>query len=453
MKSWRVLVAAILLLTIFVLPLYANTVSEEAKKSFSEGIEIIKRAVGYRDYLAAEEKFEKAINLAPTWAEPYYNLALVCEELGKEVKAIKSYKKYLEFAKDASDRAEVESSIEKLKKSRQMKKEIGLAGINLVALKDGIYVKSVLKDSRLAKAGFQTGDKIVEINKRNAVGIKLEEFYRLIKSASENPMLNARVQAYERNTGIIAPVAFQIVRGGRSQVIVAPLDTFKTNIYEIEEDELEEEVLRSNKPVLLVFWADWCSFCRELIPIIDDLADKYKDEIRFLTISADYNKKAAANFQIKAIPSVIYFRNGQLINSFTGKRTKEEIEEFLKTGIDRKAQKIESYLREKTAHLREKTAQSEIAKRENNKSSLKAIPLLKISPDQKIGMIIQSEQNGLRILRIFPNSVAEKSGLKVGDLLVRMNGLDLKGVSSEEFVRHLRSEESIILYILRESKE
>lgn len=446
MKFWRFLVAAILLLNIFALPLYANTPSEEAKKIFSEGIEIIKKTVGYRDYLDAEKKFEEAISLAPTWAEPYYNLALICEEIGKEVKAIKSYKKYLELAKDASDRAEVESSIEKLKKSRQMKKEIGLAGINLIALKDGIYVKSVLKGSKLAKAGFQAGDRIVEVNKRSAIGIKLEEFYRLIKSASENPMLNARVQAYGRNTGIIAPVAFQIVRGGRSQGIIAPLDTFKTRIYEIEEDELEEEVLMSNKPVLLVFWADWCSFCRELIPIIDDLADKYKDEIRFLTISADYNKKAAANFQIKAIPYAIYFRNGQLINSFIGMRTKEEVEEFIKTGVDRKAQKIESY-------FREKTIKSEIAKRENSKSSLKAFPLLKISSDQKIGMIIKSEQDGLRILQIIPNSVAEKSGLKVGDLIVRINGLDLKGVSSEEFVRHLRSEETIILYILRENKE
>ncbi len=331
----KIFIYTITIFTIFALPLYANTVSEEAKKSFSEGIEIIKRAVGYRDYLDAEEKFEKAVSLAPTWAEPYYNLALVCEELGKEVKAIKSYKKYLEFAKDTSDRAEVEFNIEKLKKSRHMKKEIGLAGINLVALKDGIYVKSALKGSRLAKAGFQAGDKIVEVNKRNTVGIKLEEFYKLIKSASENPMLDAR-----RNTGMIPSVAFQIVRGGRNQVIVAPLDTFKTNIYEIEEDELVEEVLNSDKPVLLVFWADWCSFCRELIPIIDDLADKYTDEIRFLTISADYNKKAATNFQIKAIPSAIYFKNGQLINSFAGKRTKEEIEEFLKTGIDRKAQKL-----------------------------------------------------------------------------------------------------------------
>lgn len=447
MKSWRVLVAAILLLTIFALPLYANTVSEEAKKSFSEGIEIIKKAVGYRDFLDAENKIEEAISLAPTWAEPYYNLALICEEIGKEFKAIKSYKKYLEFAKDASDRTEVESSIEKLKKSRQMKKEIGLAGINLIALKDGIYVKSVLKGSKLAKAGFQAGDRVVEVNKRSAVGIKLEEFYRLIKNASENPMLNARVQAYGRNTGMIAPVAFQIVRGGRSQVIVAPLDTFKTNIYEIEEDNLEEEVLRSNKPVLLVFWADWCSFCRELIPIIDDLADKYMDEIRFLTISADYNKKAAANFQIKAIPSAIYFRNGQLINSFTGKRTQEEIEEFLKTAVDRRTQGIES-------SVKEKSKQSEIAKTENGASSLKAIPL-KILPGQKIGMVIQPtpEQDGLRILQIFPNSVAEKSGLKVGDLIVRINGLDLKGVSSEEFVRHLRSEETIILYILRENNE
>lgn len=75
------------------------------------------------------------------------------------------------------------------------------------------------------------------------------------------------------------------------------------------------------------------------------------------------------------------------------------MEEFIKTGVDRRAQEIESYLKKKNMH-------TEIAKKENSASSLKAIPFVKTSPDQKIGMVIQSEQDGLRILQIFPNSIA-----------------------------------------------
>ncbi len=261
-----------ILVIILAIPIHAQTIPEEAKKLLSEGIEIIEKAKGFRNYLDAEEKFEKAVVLAPEWADVYYNLALVSEELGKEVKAIKSYQRYLELSKDPPDKAEVLANIERLKRAKDVKREIGLAGINFITLKDGIYLR-VLAGSKLAKAGFQTGDKIIEVNKRSTVGIKLDEFYKLMQMTFENlkiedQMLLARIKNYGKNTGINQPIVFQIIRGGKPQQIVASYDTFKTRMFEIEEAEIDEEVLKSEKPVLLIFWVEWCSFCRELIPII-----------------------------------------------------------------------------------------------------------------------------------------------------------------------------------------
>ncbi len=103
---------------------------------------------------------------------------------------------------------------------------------------------------------------------------------------------------------------------------------------------------------MLFFWADWCSFCRELIPVMDELADKYSESIKIVTISADFNKKASKSFEIKAVPHVVYFKNGEKTGSLTGKRTKEEIENFIRTGIDKKAGEMEKNLGKGSVCLR-----------------------------------------------------------------------------------------------------
>ncbi len=119
--KYAVLVVGILL-TMIITSLYADTIPEEARNALSEGVEIIKKAKGVRDYLEAEERFEKALAHAPQWADAYYNLAILAEELGKEVKAVKSYEKYLELSGDPAERNEILANMERLKKARQIKK-------------------------------------------------------------------------------------------------------------------------------------------------------------------------------------------------------------------------------------------------------------------------------------------------------------------------------------------
>lgn len=430
------------LIVLSVSPLYSETIPDEAKKAISEGADIIEKAKGIRDYLEAEEKFEKAVAIAPLWPEAHYNLAILSEELGKELKAIRAYERYLQLSKDAKDRDEILAHIDKLKMAKRIKKEIGLAGINLIALKDGIYIKGVLAGSKLAKAGFQTGDKIVEVNKVGVKGVKLDEFYRLIKTELENTRLGARIQAYGRNKGIVNPVAFTIIRGGSQQVIVASADAFKTKLIEIEEDEIESEVLKSDRPVLLLFWADWCSFCIELIPIMDEVADRYSESLKIVTINLDFNRKASKIFEIKAVPHVIYYRGGKVVGSFTGKKSKNEIEEFLRADFDRG----------RVLSTEKSTAKSEQDCLVNlDEMDLLAVPLIKTSQADKVGIAIGDKNGQFVILDIRPGSLAEKSGLKRCDVIVRVNNMDLNNASLKDLITHLQEEEKIILYIKRRS--
>jgi len=96
----------------------SEEISNEAKQYFIKGKKLIETSASPSDFVQAEKEFEKAIELAPNWAEAYYNLALISVEIGKPVKAIKAYKRYLEITKNPADKSEVLSEISRLKKIR-----------------------------------------------------------------------------------------------------------------------------------------------------------------------------------------------------------------------------------------------------------------------------------------------------------------------------------------------
>ncbi|MCX7857140.1 MAG: thioredoxin domain-containing protein [Deltaproteobacteria bacterium] len=309
--------------------------SPQAQIHLLRGLKAIEEAKSPRDYLLAEAEFEKVIEISPEWAEGYYNLGLVCEAMGKETKAVKNYREYLRRKSKTREEKELQERIEKLINARETKRKIGLSGLSLVSLKDGIYILNLVEGSKLNKAGFLAGDKIVEINKRPLVEMTLKEFYELIEKHHEQPMLGARVQAYARSAGIETPVAFTIIRGKSRQVIVIPMSVFKTSVYEIEEEELEEEVYKSTIPVAVVTWMNWCTFCEKMIPVIEKLGETYRERVKFLTINLEMNRKFSEMFAVKAAPVTLLFTNGQLVDSFSGFRGEEPYETWL-MGIIRK---------------------------------------------------------------------------------------------------------------------
>ena len=92
----------------------------------------------------------------------------------------------------------------------------------------------------------------------------------------------------------------------------------------ITKENFETEVLNSDKPVLLDFWATWCGPCRMLSPIISEIAEQYGEKIKVGKINVDDEQELAIQFNIVSIPTVIYFKDGVIEQELVGYREKEE---------------------------------------------------------------------------------------------------------------------------------
>lgn len=92
----------------------------------------------------------------------------------------------------------------------------------------------------------------------------------------------------------------------------------------INQENFEQEILRSEKPVLLDFWAPWCTPCRELMPVVDALAEEQED-IKVAKVNVDEQPELAKKYRIFSIPTLLVIRDGQTVNKSVGVRSKEEI--------------------------------------------------------------------------------------------------------------------------------
>lgn len=92
----------------------------------------------------------------------------------------------------------------------------------------------------------------------------------------------------------------------------------------------ENEVLKSDKPVLVDFWATWCGPCRMIAPIVEEIAEEYADTVKVGKVNVDEESELASMFRIMSIPTLIVFRNGKPAETIIGYRPKEEILKALK---------------------------------------------------------------------------------------------------------------------------
>jgi len=97
----------------------------------------------------------------------------------------------------------------------------------------------------------------------------------------------------------------------------------------VTDENFKKEVLESNTPVLVDFWAPWCGPCKAIGPVVEDLANAFGDKVKFAKCNVDNSPATPGKYGIKAIPTLIFFKAGNVIEQITGMVAKSKLEDAL----------------------------------------------------------------------------------------------------------------------------
>ncbi|MBX9666434.1 MAG: thioredoxin [Candidatus Obscuribacterales bacterium] len=97
------------------------------------------------------------------------------------------------------------------------------------------------------------------------------------------------------------------------------------SVLQVTDQSFEKEVLKSDKPVLVDFWAPWCGPCRRQGPIVEELSNELKGKVKVAKLNTDDNPKTAQAYNIRGIPCLIVFKSGKVADQMVGLRSKEEL--------------------------------------------------------------------------------------------------------------------------------
>ena len=102
-----------------------------------------------------------------------------------------------------------------------------------------------------------------------------------------------------------------------------------TNTLNFTDGAWDADVLKSEQPVLVDFWATWCGPCRQMTPIIDQLADEYAGKAKIGKLNVDENGQTAMRYQVKGIPTILLIKNGQVVGSKVGAVGKADLQHMI----------------------------------------------------------------------------------------------------------------------------
>ena len=101
------------------------------------------------------------------------------------------------------------------------------------------------------------------------------------------------------------------------------------NVVTLSDNAFQTDVLDSGKPVMVDFWAEWCQPCKMLAPTIEEIAGEYDDQIVVGKLNVDDNPNTAANYGIRGIPTLLFFKGGKVVQQLVGVKTKADIKKII----------------------------------------------------------------------------------------------------------------------------
>ena len=102
------------------------------------------------------------------------------------------------------------------------------------------------------------------------------------------------------------------------------------NIKQLTDADFEAEVLKSEVPTLVDFWAVWCGPCKQIAPMVDALADDYKGRLKVAKVDVDHNQIVAQQYSVRSIPTLLIFKGGKVVGQFVGTMPRSKLETELK---------------------------------------------------------------------------------------------------------------------------
>ncbi len=97
------------------------------------------------------------------------------------------------------------------------------------------------------------------------------------------------------------------------------------NVITITDSNFDQEVVKSASPVVLDFWAEWCGPCKMIAPILEEIANEKNGAVKIGKVNVDNNQELSARFQIRAIPTLLFFKNGEVKEQVVGMTSKKEL--------------------------------------------------------------------------------------------------------------------------------
>jgi thioredoxin 1 len=105
-------------------------------------------------------------------------------------------------------------------------------------------------------------------------------------------------------------------------------------LFETNDAQFEQDILKSELPVLVDFWADWCQPCKMLEPALESLAEEFEGQVRFAKINADENMETSEQFRVLSLPTVILFKNGKVVEQLQGLRKRGELQRAIASALE-----------------------------------------------------------------------------------------------------------------------